>query len=64
MSYKVQILYFRDNIPTHTIYTGLTEAEAQAICGSPEGSSRTCTKSYLKRRTEQRGPWFLGYTKE
>jgi hypothetical protein len=64
MSYKVQILYFRDNVPTRTIYTGLTEAEAQAICGSPEGSSKTCTRAYLKRRTAQRGPWFLAYTKE
>jgi len=64
MSYKVQIIYFRDNIPARTIHTGLTEAEAQAICGSPEGSSKTCTKPYLKRRTAQSGPWFLGYNKE
>lgn len=64
MSYKVQILYFRDDVPTRTIYTRLTEAEAQAICGSPEGSSKTCTKPYLKRRTELRGPWFLAYSKE
>ena len=64
MSYKVQILYFRDNIPARTIYTGLTEAEAQAICGSHEGSSKTCTRAYLKRRTKLKGPWFLAYSKE
>lgn len=64
MSYKVTILYFRDDVPNRTIYRGLTLEEAQAICGDREGSSKTCTKSYLKRRTAQRGPWCLSYSKE
>lgn len=64
MSYKVTILYFRDAIPNRVIRTGLTLREAQELCGSIEGSSKTCTKPYLRRRTAQRGPWFLAYTEE
>ena len=64
MSYRVTILYFRDDIPNRTIRTGLTLREAQELCGSIEGSSKTCTKPYLRRRTAQRGPWFLAYTEE
>jgi len=64
MSYKVTILYFRDAIRNRTIRTGLTLREAQELCGSIEGSSRTCTKPHLRRRTAQRGPWFLSYTEE
>ena len=47
-----------------TINTGLTEKEAQDICASSESSWKTCTKPHLKRRTRERGAWFLGYTEQ
>lgn len=62
--YKVQVLYFNPGVRKSTIARHLTEKEAQALCDGPEASSFTCTKPHLKRRTRERGMWFLGYTSE
>lgn len=63
MSFKVQILYLDNKkFPNRTIKTGLTEKEAQIICGNKEASYKTCTKPHLIRRTKEKGPWFLSYT--
>lgn len=62
MSYKVQILYFNRKFSKQTIKTGLSLEEAQKICGDKEGSYKTCTKPHLKRRTREKGRWFLSYT--
>jgi hypothetical protein len=44
-----------------TIATGLTLEEAQAHCGDPETSSRTCTSAAKRRVTRQHGEWFDGF---
>ena len=64
MSYKVRILYFRNDIPARVVYRGLTKEEAQAICSDKEGSSTTCTRAYLRKRTRDKGPWFLALDEE
>lgn len=61
--YKVQVVYFYQH-PKRTLHRNLTLEEAQAICGSDEGSSRTCTKRHLKKRTKLKGAWFLCYTED
>lgn len=59
--YKIVRHYF-NRTPNHrTIDTGLTLAEAQDRCHSPESSSKTCTTPAGRRRTRQLGPWFDGY---
>ncbi len=63
-TYKIVRGYFNEKYAKRTIATGLTLEEAQAHCRDPETSSRTCQKAANVRRTEQRGPWFDGYTKE
>jgi hypothetical protein len=64
MSYKVVLGYQDYRKPKRTIYNGLTLEEAQNICEDKESSWQTCTKKYLKRRTRERGPWFLMLYKE
>jgi hypothetical protein len=61
-TYKIVRGYMKGG--KRTIATGLTLEEAQAHCQDPETSSRTCTKTANKRRTEQRGPWFDGYERD
>lgn len=46
------------------VKTGLTLQEAQAHCKNPETSYNTCTSPEGKKRTEERGIWFDGYTEE
>jgi len=41
---------------------GLTLEQAQAHCRDPETSSSTCKEPHNVRRTQERGPWFDGYT--
>ena len=57
--YKIVRMYF--NGGKRTLKTGVTLAEAQAHCHSPEASSKTATASHLKQLTKRRGPWFDGY---
>ena len=65
MSYKIVRNYFNsDKWPRRTIETGLTLEEAQEHCQDPETSSSTCQLARNVRRTEERGPWFDGYTEE
>jgi hypothetical protein len=45
-----------------TIKRGLTLEQAQAYCQNPETSSSTCKEPHNTRRTQERGPWFDGYT--
>ena len=59
--YKVVRMYFRDAHRKRTIETGLTLEEAQSHCENHETSSRTCTSSSGRKRTERMGPWFDGY---
>lgn len=59
--YKI-VRFFQYAFPNRRIIkTGLTLQEAQAHCGDPETSSKTCTSSYRKRYTRDNGPWFDGY---
>jgi len=62
-TYKIIRHYYRD-YGKRTVKSGLTLEEAQAHCRDSETSSSTATSARAKRRTEQRGPWFDGYTKE
>lgn len=64
MSYKIIRMYFNPKIPKRTIKRGLTWEQAQEHCKDPETSSSTCTKPHNKRRTQQLGAWFDGYTEE
>jgi hypothetical protein len=63
-TYKIVRMYFGGDPSRRTIATGLTLEQAQAHCGDPETSSRTCTKSAGKKRTRHFGPWFDGYEEE
>ncbi len=59
--YSVVRFYQNANTNHRVIKRGLTLEEAQAHCGDPETSSRTCTKSSGKARTRRFGAWFDGY---
>jgi hypothetical protein len=62
-TYSVRIFYFNEKYYSgRALKTGLSLKEAQDICGDKEGSWSTCTKPHLKRRTREKGMWFLGYT--
>jgi len=63
-TYKIVRMYFRSDIPTRTIDSGLTLEQAQAHCRDPQTSSSTCTNSAGKARTKRYGPWFDGYEEE
>lgn len=63
-TYKIIRMYFRDDIETRTIDTGLTLEEAQAHCNHPETSSSTCSTLAGLDHTRTYGPWFDGYTAE
>ncbi len=56
--------YFNHPGRRSVIRSGLTLDEAQAHCGDPETSSRTCTTDEGRARTEREGPWFDGYEAE
>ena len=59
--YKIVRYYFRE-YPKRTIKSGLTLEQAQKHCADPNTSSSTATSAKAKRLTQQRGPWFDGYT--
>ncbi len=61
--YKIIRHYFKTKTK-RVIHTGLTLEEAQQHCNNPETSSRTCTTSEGRKRTQKLGPWFDGYTQE
>lgn len=61
-TYRIIRMFFKGG--KRVIEKGLTLEQAQAHCKDPETSSRTCTKSAGRKRTEQRGPWFDGYERE
>lgn len=63
-TYKIQRLYFNKPGYKRTLFTGLTEEQAQEWCRNPETSSSTATGSAAKARTRKMGPWFDSYTKE
>jgi hypothetical protein len=63
-TYKIVRFFQNLDIPSQIIATGLTLEEAQKYCQNPETSSKTCTTSTGKRRTETKGPWFDGYREE
>jgi len=59
------IRHYQDaNRESEVVDTGLTLKDAQAHCKSPETSSRTAKGREARRRTEECGPWFDGYTEE
>lgn len=60
--YKIIRYYFRGG--KRTLNTGLTLEQAQAHCQNPESSSETAKGYRARKRTEQLGPWFDGYTKQ
>lgn len=62
-TYKVQRLFHKSERRV-TLATGLTLAEAQAMCSrsDPENTSTTCRTPANRRRTKQYGPWFNSYT--
>lgn len=62
--YKVNITYFNTKFNGRAYKAGLTLEEAQEICSDKESSWNTCTKSHLKRRTREKGIWFLTYTEQ
>lgn len=62
MTYKI-VRYFQRHA-SRTIKRGLSLEEAQEHCNDPETSSSTAISSNKRRLTEQRGPWFDGYTEE
>lgn len=63
-TFEIHRHYQSEDWVTETIETGLTLEEAQAHCSDPETSSSTCTEPENVARTEERGPWFDGYTEE
>jgi hypothetical protein len=63
-TYNVKILYFDTKYNGRALKTGLSLKEAQDMCDDKEGSWKTCTKPHLKRRTREKGMWFLGYTED
>lgn len=62
MYYKI-VRHFLLGAPESVKY-GLSLEEAQAHCKNPETSYATCTSTEGKKRTEERGIWFDGYTEE
>jgi hypothetical protein len=61
--YKILRFHF-DGTRPEVVKTGLTREEAEAHCEDPNTSSRTATSPEAVARTEARGPWFEGFTRE
>jgi hypothetical protein len=62
MSYATVLFFLGDE--AGVLESGLSLAEAQAICNDPESSSKSCTSIIGKKRTKEKGAWFIGYRKE
>jgi hypothetical protein len=56
--YKIVRFFERYDAPQQLIARGLTLAEAQAHCRSPETSSTTARSAEALARTRRHGPWF------
>lgn len=61
--YKI-IRFYRNDLPSEVVRTGLTLEEAQAHCRDRETSSSTCVHPLNVARTFALGPWFDGYDDE
>jgi hypothetical protein len=61
-TYKIVRHFFKGG--KRVVKRGLTLAQAQRHCSSPETSSRTATSSAARKRTRKYGAWFDGYDKE
>lgn len=59
--YKIVRHYFDGSRGRRTVQRGLTLAEAQKHCRSPESSSKSAVSSAGRARTRKYGPWFDGY---
>ena len=62
--YKIIRYFQNEKQPKEIIRTGLTLAQAQSHCNSPETASATATSKYSKLITAEKGPWFDGYAEE
>jgi hypothetical protein len=64
MTYRIVRFYADDSIPSETITTGLTLAQARNHCHDPETSSRTAKHPLAVERTKRYGDWFDGFEEE
>jgi hypothetical protein len=58
------VRHYQRSYGRKVVQRGLTLAEAQAHCSSPESSSRKCTNAAGRKRTRLKGEWFDGYYPE
>lgn len=63
-TYKIVRVFADGRYPNKVIKTGLTLKEAREHCQDPETSSKSCTTSTGRQRTERCGPWFDSYYEE
>lgn len=63
-TYQVIRFYADEIFSAETVRTGLTLAQAQAVCNDPETSSRTARGPAALAMTAERGEWFCGYRRE
>jgi hypothetical protein len=58
------VLFFLDDYPAEVLETDLSLEEAQTIANDPENSSKSCTTASGRKRTKEKGAWFIGYRRE
>lgn len=63
-TYRITRFYFNDDYVTEIVDKGLSLEQAQAHCNDPQSDSSSATDAEGVARTEERGPWFDGYTRE
>lgn len=63
-TYKIIRGFFRNDVDSRVIATGLTLEEAREHCRDPETSSKTATSTEAEQLTRECGPWFDGYEEE
>lgn len=62
-TYRV-VRFYQDGHPQLVIAEGLSLAQAQDWCRSPETSSATASEPDNVAHTGEHGPWFDGYREE